>query len=278
MKVLRSIPFFFAMVLAIAVYAQDDATAPLQPQNPMGGPGSGQGPGGGSGGGPGQGGMGMGAGRGTTGTVTAVSADSYSIKTDSGEIYSVRIGSNTRIMKQAARRNDREQGAGQRGGQGQPTAQQTLKVSDVKVGDTVTAMGEVDANTKSVTATMVMLLDAERVKQMREMQANYGKTWLAGKVTAIEDVKVTIQGTTDNAAHAFVADENTTFRKNREPITLADIQAGDTVRVEGSIKDGNFLATSVMVMSMPAAGASGAPSGGQPNMPGANQPNAQPAP
>ena len=45
--------------------------------------------------------------------------------------------------------------------------------------------------------------------------------------------KVTLQGGPDNAAHTFVADENTTFRKRRDPITLGDIQVGDMVRVEG---------------------------------------------
>ena len=94
-------------------------------------------------------------------------------------------------------------------------------------------MGELDPNAKSVGATMVMQIDPERAKQMREMQANYGKTWIMGKVTAIDGVKVTLMGTVDNAAHTFVADENTTFRKRRDPITLADIQLGDMVRAEG---------------------------------------------
>jgi Domain of unknown function (DUF5666) len=86
---------------------------------------------------------------------------------------------------------------------------------------------------------------------MREMQANYGKTWLMGKVTAINDVKVTLQGGPGNEAHSFVADENTAFRKRRDPITLADIQVGDMVRVEGALKDGSFLAKSVAVMGPP---------------------------
>jgi hypothetical protein len=95
---------------------------------------------------------------------------------------------------------------------------------------------------------------------MREMQANYGKTWIMGKVTAIDGVKVTLMGAIDNAAHSFVADENTTFRKRRDPITLGDIQVGDTVRVEGALKDGTFLATTVSAMGAPPAG--GPPAGG----------------
>ncbi len=85
---------------------------------------------------------------------------------------------------------------------------------------------------------------------MREMQANFGKTWLQGKVTAIDSTKITLTGTIDNASHTLVADENTAFRKHREPVTLADIQVGDTIRVEGAVKDGVFTATSVNVAGM----------------------------
>jgi hypothetical protein len=68
----------------------------------------------------------------------------------------------------------------------------------------------------------------------------------------------------DNAAHAFVADENTTFRKHREPITLTDVQVGDRVRVEGAVKDGIFVAASVTVMGMPQGGAPSVPHDGAP--------------
>jgi hypothetical protein len=59
---------------------------------------------------------------------------------------------------------------------------------------------------------------------------------------------VTIQGGPDNLTHSFLADENTSFRKRREPITLGDIQTGDMVRVEGSMKNGSFVAATVSVM------------------------------
>jgi hypothetical protein len=108
-----------------------------------------------------------------------------------------------------------------------------------------------------------MQLDPATVQQMREMQANFGKTWLMGKVTAIDGTKITLTGSVDNAAHTLVADENTTFRKRRDPVTLADVQVGDTVRADGALKDGVFTATSVNVMG--AMGNEGPP--GQRNAP-----------
>src|SRR6185437_16090574 len=104
-------------------------------------------------------------------------------------------------------------------------------------------------------AIAIVQLDPERAKQMQQMQADYGKTWLLGKVTAINEVRVTLQGSVDNAPHTFVADENTAFRQRNTPITLADIHVDDMVRVEGSVKDGVFTATAVNVMRPPAGNA-----------------------
>jgi hypothetical protein len=259
----RIVPtILFGLGLALAASAQDAATpsqtssAPkVQSDAGNGGRGAGRGWGGGNA-----------MGRGTMGTVTEVTPDHYTIKTETGETYTVRYSANTRILKQQARPRGEggasagEQG-GNRGGGNPPTP---LKATDIKIGDAIAAMGEVDASAKSVGATMVLQIDPERAKQMREMEANYGKTWLMGKVTAIDGVKVTLNGAVDHTLHTFVADENTTFRKRRDPITLADIQVGDNVRVEGALKDGTFLASSVNTMGQALAGTPSAPGNAPP--------------
>jgi hypothetical protein len=187
-------------------------------------------------------------GRGVMGTVTEVAADHYTVKTDSGDLYTIHFSANTRIMKGGG-------GGSRRGGADDggapPAPPEAIKPTDIKVGDAIAANGDVDATAKSVGAVVVFQIDPERAKQIREMQANYGKTWLMGKVTAINELKVTLQGGPGNESHTFVADENTTFRKRRDPVTLADVQVGDMVRVEGALKDGNFLAKSVAVMGPP---------------------------
>jgi hypothetical protein len=251
MKIRLLSAIVFGLALSVAASAQDAPTTSPTGQNPAQGSGSGgnqgHGPHGGRGGW--GGGMGMGGGAGITGTVTEVAADHYTIKTDAGESYAVHFSVNTRILKQAIQR--RGPGEGREGGGNPP---QTLKSSDIKVGDAIGVMGEVDAAAKSVGAVVIAQLDPERARQMRELRANYGKTWLQGRVTAINETEVTLLGINDNAAHTFVANEDTTFRKRREPITLADVQVGDMVRVEGAVKDGVFVASSVAVMGMPPGG------------------------
>ncbi len=254
-----------AVTLTCAAAAQDAGSTPPAGQNSGSGNGGGYGRRGGrSGFG---GGMGM-MGRGTMGTVTEVAADHYAIKTEAGDLYTVHIDSNTRFMKQDV--GMRGQGGGQDGGGGQGGGQgmgwagggggaQQIKASDIKVGDMIRVMGDVDATAKSVSARGVVQLDPEMAKRVQEMEANFGKTWLQGKVTAIDGAKITLTGTLDNASHTVVADENTTFRKRRDPVTLADIQVGDTVRVEGAVKDGAFAATTVSVGGMMGGEGQGGP-------------------
>ena len=240
--------------------------SPVHPQDPGQPPARDQGPGGWQGQRSGRGVWGMGTGRGINGIVTEVAADHYTVRTDAGEVYIVHFSVNTRILKQqagprapvgGAAHDRRPRGSAADGADAGPESALppvALRPADIKVGDAVAAMGEVDSAAKSVGAIMILQIDPERARQLREFQANFGKTWLLGKVTAINETTVSLLSSVDNASHAFVADENTTFRKRREPITLADIQVGDMVRVEGAVKDGIFVATVVGVMGMPPGG------------------------
>jgi hypothetical protein len=253
--------FLFAIAFAGAAVAQDSGSAP--PANTNAGQSSGQRSNGEPNGGYGRrgGGFGMGmGGRGTMGTVTEVAADHFSIKTETGDVYTVHFDANTRIVKQPAGMGKRGQGEGAVqgnggapgmggfGGRGNPPEQ--IKASDIKAGDMIRVMGSEDATAKTVTATAIMQLDPATVQQIHEMMANFGKTWLMGKVMAIDGTKITLTGSIDNAPHTVVADENTTFRRRRDPITLADIQVGDMVRVDGALKDGAFAASTVNVGGM----------------------------
>jgi hypothetical protein len=274
----RLLPVMFAVIaLTAAAFAQNSGSAPPPGQN------SGQGNGGGSGQRGGRGGMDGGMGmmrRVQIGTVTEVAADHYIIKTDFGEVYTVRFTADTRITKQAAgARGPGGGGQGMGGGRvgrggyggGGGNPPQEIKATDIKVGDVVSVGGEIDDTAKTVNARVVSLMDPQVVEQIRQMEANFGKTWLNGKVTAINGTTITLTGTLDNAPHTVVADENTTFRRRRDPITLADIQVGDTVSVEGAVNNGVFIATAISVGGMTGGpspnGPSGPPSGAPPALP-----------
>lgn len=198
---------------------------------------------------PARGWMGPGMGSGVMGTVTDVASDHYTVKTDKGETYTVYFSANTHIMKQPPAPS----GAAQPGAMA-ANRPQLIAAADIKVGDTITARGEVDPNAKSVGAMFVVQIDPERAARMRAMEQSFGKTWLMGRVTAIDGNKITLQSGVDRTAHTFVADENTVVHQGRRTAAIADLHVGDPVRVDGAIKDGQFVATTVRVVMVRAMG------------------------
>jgi hypothetical protein len=219
---------FFAFALCLA--AQD--APPMQ--RPAPGYGGGQGPRGG------RGGWGSGA---LMGTVSTVAGDHFILKTEDGQTFTIHFSANTRFLRQTARPQTGDNGRIGPGG----TPPLAIKAGEIKVGDTISAIGETDAASKSVGAVAILQMSPEAVKQARELRESFGKTWLAGQVTAINGVTITLDSPVDHAAHTFTADENTSFRQRRDPITLGDLQIGAMVRVEGAVRDGSFVATTVSV-------------------------------
>jgi len=190
--------------------------------------------------GPPDGGDGMrgafGRGNGIRGTVTAAGASSFTIRTDEGDTYQVLYSPNTRLMK------DR----------------QPVEAADVHVGDMLMAGGIVDPKAKTVGAVFVVDIDA---KEVRDAKAAFGKTWVMGKVTAIHDLKITIERAGDKQAQIVVVDENTSFRKHREDVTLADVKVGDTISAQGALHADTFLATALRIMTPGTSSGPGRPNG-----------------
>jgi len=153
----------------------------------------------------------------------------------------------------------------------------TVKVADLKVGDGVMAMGNLDAPNKTLHAAMVMATDAAELKKARE---NLGKTYIAGKVTAIDldNAKMTVLRA-DKVSQTIGFDETTSFKRGRagrgggfggggfggggggaeapanapapagESITLADVKVGDEVAGQGALKSGVFVPTQLTVVT-----------------------------
>jgi Domain of unknown function (DUF5666) len=195
------------------------------------------------------------------GEVTAVSGATLTVKTEDGGSMQIVTTDNTRVMK----------------GRGV-----TVKVGDLKVGDGVTAAGILDAPNKTLHAAIVFAMDAAQVKEMKE---NLGKTYILGRVTAIDldNAKMTVERP-DHVAQTIGFDETTSFRKGGrgvrmggaagggagaaaetggESITLADIKVGENVRGTGSVKGGIFVPTELVVMERGPRAAGDAASGGK---------------
>ena len=179
------------------------------------------------------------------GEVTAVAGSTLTVKTGDGALMQIVTTDNTRVMK----------------GRGV-----TIKTSDLKVGDGVMAAGNLDEPNKTLHAAIVFATDAAQVQAMRE---NMGKTYIVGRVTAIDldNAKMTVERL-DHVSQTIGFDETTSFRRGGRgqrgglgggaptegnaaegdnSITLADIKVGDSVRGRGSVKGGVFVPTELVV-------------------------------
>ena len=193
------------------------------------------------------------------GEVTAVTGATITIKTEDGVTMQVVTTDNTRVMK--------AQGAPGQGGRAQGGFDANpIKVADLKVGDVLQAAGNLDAPNKTIHAAFVVATDGATVKAFR---ANLGKTYITGKVTAIDldNAKMTVERP-DKVSQTIAFDETTSFRRGRggvgaagraggapqadaqaetESITLADIKVGDNVMGRGVVKSGTFVPTQLTV-------------------------------
>ncbi len=234
---------------------------------------------------------------GKQGRVTEAASDHYVITTSAHETIRVNITEHTRIVGGPGHIRQPEpaptqegEGAGGRVPQGS-IVPATISPSEIVAGDYITTVGELDAAApNTINASMIAKLDPERVKEMKAREAEFGKSWLSGRITAIAGSKVTIAGSVDGQPHTVLVDEKTSFIQRRDSVTLADLHVGDIVRIDGTGTPGSdFHAVKISAMGGRLAGGAlmvphnlqGDPTNGPPTGPGTTQQgpaSGQPAP
>jgi hypothetical protein len=163
-------------------------------------------------------------GRGVMGEITAVNSDGFTLKTMQGNAATVKVSATTRFMRD----------------------QQEIKKTDLKIGDTIGVAGSPDTNDPTTwNATYVV----DRTAQIKQFEQNLGKTMIAGEIKAIDGTKLTIQRP-DGQAQTIEVDENTSFEKGREKVTLADFKVGDHVMGRGEVKNGVFVPSNLRIGGM----------------------------
>jgi len=175
--------------------------------------------------------------RGIAGQITEISGDTITLKDMNGNIVKVKTTADTRFRKDF---------------------QTEGKLSDFKVGDFIIVRGEPTGDNQ-FTAQGIMLRPAGMQGGQMMLSgpggpmnpADLGKTFIIGEVLKIDGTTLTICRV-DRQEQQIEVDENTSFRKQRESITLPDIKPGDTVMGRGALKDNVFVAATLSVVD-PAA-------------------------
>lgn len=172
--------------------------------------------------------------RGTAGTITAISGDTITIKQAMNDnVVTVKLSDKTQYRKE----------------------RDTAKLSDFKVGDFIVVRGERSSENEVAAEVVSAAPPGGRFGMgggqgggpMNANMADLGKTFIVGEVKAIDGAKITVHRP-DNQDQTIQADENTSFRKGRDSITLPDIKVGDTIMGRGEAKDGVFTPVTLNVM------------------------------
>jgi preprotein translocase subunit YajC len=226
MKVLFGLLIGLAFCLFLAVL-QVAARSPQDPppaQNPGAAQGASQAPGRGGERRPG-----------VAGKLTAVHGESLEVTRPDGTVVTVKISGSTQFRKE----------------------REAAKLSDFKVGDNVFVRGEENAD-HTWTAEMTHERPAGGFgggAGRAGGQGNgaggrpagvLGQDYVLGEVKNVDAPKLTILRP-DNVSQTIELNEDTSLRKGRDAITMAEIQPGDHILVRGGMANNVFQPKSVMI-------------------------------
>src|SRR6202020_2149930 len=74
-----------------------------------------------------------------------------------------------------------------------------------------------------------------------------GKDYVSGEIKSVDAPKLTVLRS-DNVTRTLALNEETSMRKGRESITMADMQAGDHVFAHGAVENNVFVPKNVVVI------------------------------
>jgi co-chaperonin GroES (HSP10) len=168
------------------------------------------------------------------GTVTAISGNSLTLKTDAGQVVTVSVADGARILQLAPGSTDLK------------TAQ-TIALKDIAAGDRVLVNGKAGDTADAFLASRVILMKSTDIAQKHEMeQADWQKRGSGGIVSAVDAGTGLVTISIGTKKVAVTTSSTTQFRRyagdsvkfeDAKPGTLAQIQVGDQLRVRGAKSD-----------------------------------------
>jgi preprotein translocase subunit YajC len=175
-----------------------------------------------------------GRGRGVVGKITAIKDGALELVTMDGARVTVKLTDKTEYRK------DR----------------QSAKLGDFKAGETV-FIGTEGSGDQDLTAVAVAgrtgnapggpATGGPGGGMMTMGGGELGKDFVFGEVKSVDAPKITVLRP-DNVTQTLELNEETSLRKGRESVTMADIQVGDHVFVRGGVQNNAFVPKMVMVI------------------------------
>ena len=126
---------------------------------------------------------------------------------------------------------------------------QPIKLSDLKIGDAIVVRGEENQD-HTWTARGIAVRPANSPaggSGFRGNMGTLGKDYVVGEVQAVDPPKLTVLRP-DNVTQILELNEETSLRRGRESITMADIRVGDHIFARGAVEKDAFAPKAVMVV------------------------------
>jgi len=173
------------------------------------------------------------------GTVKAISGNSLTLATDAGQQVAVGVADAARILQLAPGSTDLK-------------SAQAITLADIAVGDRVLVTGKAGDDAGSLTASRVILMKSGDIAQKNEAEkADWQKRGSGGLVSAVDVGTGTLTVSAGAKKMQVQTSGSTKFRRyagdsvkfeDTKPGTLAQIQAGDQLRVRGAkSEDGSSI-------------------------------------
>jgi len=170
------------------------------------------------------------------GKITAVHQGSLDVADTNGDTVTVKINGQTEFRK------DR----------------QPAKRTDFKVGDIIIVRGEENPDhTWTAQAVAARSMNGPNGPNGRggpggpggsfAQAGTLGKDYVAGEIKSIEAPKLSVLRS-DNVTQELELNEDTSLRKGRDSITMADIQVGDHLLARGGVENNVFVPKTVVVI------------------------------
>jgi hypothetical protein len=169
------------------------------------------------------------------GKITAVHSGSIDILNANGDTVSVKLTDKTEFRK------DR----------------QPAKRTDFKVGDLILVRGEENSDnswTAQAIATRSMngggrggVAGGRERGEFAQQVGTQGKDFVTGEIKSVDAPKISVLRT-DNVTQTIELNEDTSLRKGRDAITMADIQPGDHVFARGGMQNDAFVPNVVVIV------------------------------
>jgi len=177
----------------------------------------------------------QGRGRPLFGKISAIESDAMQITRQDGTKVSLKLTSNTEFRKE----------------------RQPAKIGDFKVGDAVIVRTNQDSqdagDSSGATALLVALVPPGFTARGgmngpgAGMPGTMGKDYVVGEVKSVDTPKLTVLRT-DNVTQTLELNEETSLRRGRDSITMADIQLGDHIFARGAVAKDVFVPKGVNVI------------------------------